>query len=112
MSSRTNANVFALILSLCKNLTVLNFCDMFPTRKCETHVFYLPSTSYMSSTLIKLKINVTTFIDCLYLLDGRLDSLSTLIINVGQIFDPILDIGSKVSIISMIMSWKKNKLNK
>ncbi|CAF4521596.1 unnamed protein product [Rotaria sp. Silwood2] len=34
-------------------------------------------------------------VDCLYLLDGNLDSLSTLIINVGQIFYPILDIDSR-----------------
>ncbi|CAF3394126.1 unnamed protein product [Rotaria sp. Silwood2] len=43
-------------------------------------------------------------VDCLYLLDGNLDSLSTLIINVGQIFYPILDIDSRVSYI------KYNKL--
>jgi len=62
----------------------------------------------MSSTLIKLKINVVSLVDCLYLLDGRLDSLSTLIINVEQIFDPIVDIGSRVSRISIIMFCKKN----
>jgi hypothetical protein len=67
----------------------------------------------MSSTLIKLKINVPHFTDCLYLLDGRLESLSTLIINVLNVFDPIEDRGSGVSIILMIMFWKKNiKLNK
>ncbi|CAF2044004.1 unnamed protein product [Rotaria magnacalcarata] len=33
--------------------------------------------------------------DCLCLLDGRLDFLSTLIINIGLIFDPILYIGSR-----------------
>jgi hypothetical protein len=80
---------------------------MFPTRNCLTAVFPLPSTSYISSILIKLKISVTHFADCLYLLDGRLDSLSTFIINVSDIFDPIKDIGSRVSIISMIMFWKK-----
>jgi hypothetical protein len=45
----------------------------------------------MSSTLIKLKINVATFFDCLYMLDGRLDFLSTLIINVRDIFGPRID---------------------
>jgi hypothetical protein len=67
----------------------------------------------MSSTLIKLKINVSTFVDCLYLLDGRLDSLSTLIINVEEIHDPLLNIHTRVSITSIIMFRKKNtKLKK
>jgi len=61
----------------------------------------------MSSTLIQLKIKVTNFADCLYLLDGRLDSLSTLIIYVGEIFDPRKDIGSKVSRILMIIFCRK-----
>jgi hypothetical protein len=61
----------------------------------------------MASTLIKLKIKVTNFADCLYLLDGRLDSLSTLIIYVGKIFDPRKDIGSKVSRILMIIFCRK-----
>ncbi|CAF1087004.1 unnamed protein product [Rotaria sordida] len=77
--SVTVSKIFELIVSLCKNLTVLNFCDMFRTRTYETRVFYR-SSNYMSSTLIKLKIHVLRFADCLYLLDGRLDSLSTLII--------------------------------
>ncbi len=106
--SRTAPKIFGLILSLCKRLTVLNFCDVFLTRNWPTSVFNLPPESYMSSTLIKLNVNVTTFADCLYLLDGRLDSLSTLIINVGHIFDPIKDIGSRVSIISMIGSEEKH----
>ena len=87
----------ALILSLCGRLTDLNFCDMFVTRKCWIFIFPVTSTDYISSTLVKLKINVATFIDCLFLLDGRLDSLSTLIINVSSIFDPTFDIGQAVS---------------
>ncbi|CAF1339688.1 unnamed protein product [Rotaria sordida] len=84
--SLTVSKIFELIVSLCKNLTVLNFCDMFHTRTYETSVFYR-SSNYMSSTLIKLKINVPSLDHCLYLLDGRLDSLSTLIINVEYILD-------------------------
>ncbi|CAF3336829.1 unnamed protein product [Rotaria socialis] len=93
--SITVSKSFELILCLCKKLIVLNFCDMFPTRTYETPMFYLLSTTHMSSTLIKLKINVASLVDCLCLLDGRLEFLSTLIINIGQIFDPILDIGSR-----------------
>ncbi|CAF4572452.1 unnamed protein product, partial [Rotaria sp. Silwood2] len=50
-----------------------------------TGALFFPSTSCTSSTLIKLKVNVATFDDCLYLLDGRLKHLSTLIIHVKKI---------------------------
>ncbi|CAF3766793.1 unnamed protein product [Rotaria sp. Silwood1] len=42
----------------------------------------------MSLTLVKLTITVSCLLDCLYLFDGRPDSLSTLIINVSYIFGP------------------------
>ncbi|CAF1294720.1 unnamed protein product [Rotaria sordida] len=82
------SKIFALILSLCKKLTVFNFCHMFPTRKCILPICYLPSTNCMSLTLVKLTITVSSLLDCLYLFDGCLDSLSTLIINVSYIFGP------------------------
>ncbi len=90
-------NIFGLILSLCKNLTVLHFCDMFITRKCWTAVIFLPSESSICSTLIKLKIKVANLMDCICLLDGRLESLSTLIVSAQEIYDPI--VGAEVSII-------------
>ncbi|CAF3164706.1 unnamed protein product [Rotaria sp. Silwood2] len=86
LCSETVSKIFALILSLCKKLIVLNFCDMFLTRQCTSPVFYLLSNHYIPSTLIKLKINVVSLVDCLYLLDGPLVCLSTLIVNVEQIF--------------------------
>jgi hypothetical protein len=101
------AEIFALILSLCTNLIDLNFCDMFYTEKCATPVFDVGSPSNMSSTLTKLKINVQNFADCLFLLDGRLDYLSTLIINVSDIFDPIIDIGTTVSIFSLMITFRE-----
>jgi hypothetical protein len=101
--SKTVSKILVLILSLCEKLTDLNFGDMFLTRKCLTGAFNLRSENIMSSTLIKLKINVSNFLDCLFLLDGRFESLSTLIINVADIFDPVIDIGGRVSQISIIM---------
>ena len=92
------AKIFSSILSLCKRLIVLNFCDIFPTRKCWPILFHLPTPSYMSSTLVKLKINVASFFDCLYLLDGHFDCLSTLIINVADVYNPVIDLGRSVSI--------------
>ncbi|CAF1259837.1 unnamed protein product [Adineta steineri] len=43
---------------------------------------YSPSTSFSSPILTHLYINVETFDDCLYLLDGRLSKLTTLCVNV------------------------------
>ncbi len=48
---------------------------------------------------MKLKITVKTLTDCLYLLDGRLDCLSTLIINVLDAVHPFGYIDPTVSII-------------
>jgi hypothetical protein len=49
---------------------VLNFCDMFPTRKFRGFVFHILRKINTPSTIVKLKINVPTLIDSLYLLDG------------------------------------------
>ncbi len=48
---------------------------------------------------MKLKITVKTLTDCLYLLDGRFDCLSTLIINVLYACHPLRYIDRVVSII-------------
>ena len=45
----------------------------------------IPYTHCLSSTLTKLTMNVNTFDDCLYLLNGCLQSLSTLIIRISKI---------------------------
>jgi hypothetical protein len=61
----------------------------------------------MSTTLTKLKINVEAFGDCLYLLDGRFTSLSTLLIHVQDITSAISIINNTVSIISIIVLCEK-----
>ncbi len=83
--SKILSSIFALILSTCQRLINLNFCQLFYDRKSPICIYNFPSTSCTSSTLTKLKVNVATFYDCLYLLDGRLELLSTLIIHVKQI---------------------------
>jgi len=83
--SATISVIFALILSCCKRLIDLNFCQLFEYRTSSICIFNLPSRSCTSSTLNTLRIDLATFDDCLYLLDGRLDSLSTLIVNVIKI---------------------------
>ncbi|CAF1190786.1 unnamed protein product [Adineta steineri] len=83
--SEFSSDIFLLILSLCRRLIKLNFCQVFSYRNSFISTCNLPTTSCRRSTLIELKINVATFNDCLFLLDGRFDSLSKLTINVKKI---------------------------
>ncbi|CAF1185219.1 unnamed protein product [Adineta steineri] len=76
--------IFVLILSLCKKLTELNFCDLFFERKHWNYISRLTRTSLTSSTLTKLKINLATFADCLFLLNGDFECLTTLIVHVKK----------------------------
>ena len=108
LCSETFRKMFAIVLALCGRLTVLNFCDVFPTRKCSISLFPLESTDYISSTLGNLKINVGTFDDCLVLLDGRFESLSTFIVNVSSIRNSIIDVDRAVSTIACIATYRFN----
>ena len=99
-NSKTVSNTFALILSLCERLIDLEFSDVFSSLMRLTPTVCLFSKNFVSSTLTKLKVNVDFFYDCLVLLDGRLHSLSTLIINVAQIIHLAVDTGPKVRSIS------------
>ena len=87
-----------MILSLCKQLVNLNFCQLYYYRSLPIRIYHLPSTSCVSSTLVKLKVSVSAFGDCLYLLDGRLNCLSTLIIHVERISFSVVDIDNTVNI--------------
>jgi hypothetical protein len=103
--SEIASNIFAAILSLTKRLIYLNFCQLFSHRRTWISIYQLPLLRRMSSSLTQLKINVETFFDCLYLLDGRLDSLSKLIINVRECSSDqsIFFINGWVNIILIIM---------
>ncbi|CAF1531776.1 unnamed protein product, partial [Rotaria sp. Silwood1] len=83
-SSLILSSIFVLILSKCQRLINLNFCQLFSDRKIPIFIYEFPSTSCISSTLTKLKINVEKFDDCLYLI-RNLKYLSTLIIDVKEI---------------------------
>ncbi|CAF4978990.1 unnamed protein product [Rotaria sp. Silwood1] len=83
--SKILSNVFVLILSSCKRLINLDFRQLFPNKMMSINTFVQSSTNCTSLSLTQLKINVKTFDTCLYLLDGRLRNLSTLIINVSNI---------------------------
>ncbi len=106
-SPETLSSILALILSLCKRLIKLNFCEF--DNRTTFCTFDLSSTNFKSSTLTDLKINVETFDDCLYLLDGHFNCLSTLIINIEIISSTSGAIDNTVSIIvNSYLSRKKN----
>jgi hypothetical protein len=96
-NSETVTNTFALILSLCEQLTELVFTDTYSGYHRLTPDVFLLHKNFHSSSLIKLKINVSNIYDCFFLLDGRLISLSTLIINVADIFYAPIDILEEVT---------------
>jgi hypothetical protein len=100
-TSEILSSLFILILSGCQRLISLNFCQLFYDRTTPICINKYPSTSCTSSTLIKLKVNVTTFSDCLYLLE-YLKCLSTLIIDV-KIITLTRSVIKNVNIISIIV---------
>ncbi len=73
-------NVYARILDFFKNLKRLSINQAFISSHRVLSLHDLPSNTFFSSTLTHLCINVANFDDCLYLLDGRLKQLTTLIV--------------------------------
>ncbi len=100
-----SSSIFELILLKSKRLIHLNFCQLFPHRKMSICIYELRDRITWSFSLTQMKINVSTFADCLYLLEGRLPHLSKLIINVKEFLynHRRLHIDVKVNRISIIM---------
>ncbi|CAF3862379.1 unnamed protein product [Rotaria sp. Silwood1] len=71
------------------SLSLVNFPEKIFLRYFTVSIYNLPPPSFKSSTLTNLKINVEIIDDCLDLLDGRLNCLSTLIIRITQISSTI-----------------------
>ncbi|CAF3049737.1 unnamed protein product, partial [Rotaria sp. Silwood2] len=79
-------NIYAPILTFFENLIHLSIVESSFIRKYPPlSICNLPPTTFFSSILTKLCINVDSINDCLYLLDGRLKQLTTLIIQIGYI---------------------------
>ncbi|CAM4778704.1 unnamed protein product [Rotaria magnacalcarata] len=79
-------NVYAPILAFFENLTHLSIVESSSiTEYPPLSICDLPSTTFFSSTLKKLCINVESINDCFHLLDGRLQQLTTLIVQIGFI---------------------------
>ena len=79
-------NVYAHILNFfprLKHFTIIETFDM--SYPCLA-LFNLSSTTFSSSTLTHLYVDVEYFDDCLCLLDGRLKQLNTLVIRLSCIY--------------------------
>ncbi|CAF5029204.1 unnamed protein product, partial [Rotaria sp. Silwood1] len=74
------ADTYEYILKFFENLKHLSIIGSFPRFFPPLILNNLPSTTFFSSILNKLSIHVMTFNDCLALLDGRLQQLTSLII--------------------------------
>ncbi len=70
---------------LFQNLKHLAIVPSLMTEYPPLSLLVLPSTTYFSSTLTILCINVFTFGDCLVLLDSRLKQLTTFIVQIRYI---------------------------
>ncbi|CAF4785400.1 unnamed protein product, partial [Rotaria sp. Silwood2] len=86
-----NRNIYAHIIDLFQNLQHLRIItsssvDEYP----PLFLSWLPSTTYFTSTLTTLCINVFSFDDCVSLLDGRLKQLTTFNVQFYAIFTYML----------------------
>ena len=86
-----------------KRLKDLTFIQWLSGSSMRISTSNLLSTSLKSASLTKLKINVNNFDGCLYLLDGRFECLSILIINISNITNSSLNINNTVSINAIIV---------
>ena len=74
--------VYALILTCFEKLEHFNVIQTSIYSYPGLTVRYLPPSTFSSSTLTYLSVNVGTFTDCIYLLDGRLKRLNTFIVRI------------------------------
>jgi len=92
------SNLFTFILYICEHLTDLTIHQFFAGRNVTDSTFNLTSMCPESLTLTKMKINVNTFYDCLYILNGHFECLFTLIIEIYKISNSSSNTDNTVSI--------------
>ena len=93
-TNRHRFEVIGMILSVSKQLSHLIFGEYILDNMRD---FNLPDRSCTSSTLTTLNIAVHSFGDCLYLLDGRLECLSTVIMKITGTVDSMSNRKNQVS---------------
>ncbi|CAF1066082.1 unnamed protein product [Adineta ricciae] len=87
LSSDNHIDFFELILSLGKFLIDFSYTYRFPGLFRQIDTLNIRSNNTLYSTINKLTIRVSTFNDCLYILNGCFTSLTILIINISDIID-------------------------
>ncbi|CAF4856197.1 unnamed protein product, partial [Rotaria sp. Silwood2] len=80
-------NVYIKLLDFFENLNYFSCIGTFINGNPVLSFIDLPSTTFVSLNLTKLCITVDNFGDCLCLLDGRLNQLSTFIIIIVNVKD-------------------------
>ena len=93
-------------MSIGKYLTALTFRQWSYDENIAFSFFNQISMNCVSS-LTKLNIGVYTFDDCLYLLDGRFEHLSTLIISIMKIEGSSSNVDNTVCI-NLTIEYNKN----
>ncbi len=88
-----------LIFTMVNNLRYLKFhpySDVYISSWERLSLSFREPSTFYSSTLMELHINVSNFFDCLYLLDGRFKQLHTFCVNIDRFCWPPDVIISKV----------------
>ena len=99
-------NVCVRIFALGEKLKTLDFRDFeFPERSLSFD--NLPLSACHSSTLLVLNISVSTFDDCLTLLDGRLPQMSTFNVIIRNINKSLLSIDHPVNTSDICLDYKR-----
>jgi hypothetical protein len=75
------------LLNFFENLNYLSCNESFVSGNPVLSFIDVPLATFVSSNLTKLCITVDSFGDCLYLLDGRLNQLSTFIVIIINVKD-------------------------
>lgn len=101
-------NIYGHILNFFKNLKYLSVIETFNPSYPRLTLRELPSTTFFSATLTYLCINMYTLDDCLFLLDGRIKQLSTLIVTIGYVDKSSSVIHNMVSFNRMLIMIKTN----
>ena len=89
---KTVDEIYYSMCYICENLLTVFQCLVTLTFESSSNIDSIPLSfkdnrfdSFCSSTLLKLKICVDTFDDCLYLFDGRFDRVESVDLNVCRI---------------------------
>ncbi|CAF3941901.1 unnamed protein product, partial [Rotaria sp. Silwood1] len=80
-------NIYIKFFDFFANLNCLDCIEPSFTNNAVLSFVDLPSNTFVSSNLTKLRITVDSFGDCLRLLDGRLNQLSTFIVIIVNVKD-------------------------